>query len=41
MQECDFPPFPFNKFALDISRPYPKAHSGNQYIVTFIDMYSG
>ena len=40
MQECDLPPFPFAKLALDISGPYPKTHSGNQYIVTFIDMYS-
>ena len=41
IQECDLPPFPFAKLALDISGPYPKTHSGNQYIVTFIDMYSG
>lgn len=41
IQECDFPPFPFAKIALDVSGPYPKTHSGNQYIVTFIDMYSG
>ena len=41
MQECDLPPFPFAKLALDISGPYPKTHSRNQYIVTFIDMYSG
>ena len=41
MQECDMPPFPFAKLALDISGPYPKTSSGNQYIVTFIDMYSG
>ena len=37
MQECDLPPFPFAKLALDISGLYPKTHSGNQYIVTFID----
>ena len=41
IQECDLPPFPFAKLALDISGPYPKTHSGNQYILTFIDMYSG
>ena len=41
IQECDLPPFPFAKLALDISGPYPKTHSGNQYIVTFKDMYSG
>ena len=35
------PPFPFAKLALDISGPYPKTHLGNQYIVTFIDIYSG
>ena len=41
MQECALPPFPFAKLALDISGPYTKTPSGNQYIVTFIDMYSG
>lgn len=41
MQECDMPPFPFAKLALDISGPYPKTNSGNQYIVTFIDMFTG
>ena len=41
MQETDMPPFPFAKIALDISGPYPQTLSGNQYIVTFIDMYSG
>ena len=40
-QECDLPPFPFAKLALDISEPYSKTHSGNQYIVTFIDIYNG
>ena len=41
MQEYDTPPFPFAKIALDISGPYPKTDSGNQYIVSFIDLYSG
>ena len=41
MQESDMAPFPFAKVALDVTGPYPKTHSGNQYIVTFIDMYSG
>lgn len=41
MQETDMPSFPFAKIALDISGPYPRTLSGNQYIVTFIDMYSG
>ena len=41
MQESDMPPYPFAKIALDITGPYPKTHSGNEYIVTFIDMYSG
>ena len=41
MQECDFPPFLFAQLSLDISRRQRKTHSNNQYIVTFIDMYSG
>ena len=40
MQESDRPPFPFAKVALDVTGPYPKTHSGNMYIATFIDMYS-
>ena len=36
-----FSPFPFAKLAIDISGPYPKTHSGNQYMVTIIDVYSG
>ena len=41
MQECNFPLFFFGKLALDIFWPYPRTHSSNRYIVTFIDMYSG
>ena len=41
MQESDVPPFPFAKIAVDICGPYPQTTSGNQYIVTFIDIYSG
>ena len=40
MQESDRPPFPFAKIALDVTGPYPKTHSGNMYIATFIDLYS-
>jgi len=41
IQESDIPPFPFAKIAVDICGPYPKTLSGNQYIVSFIDIYSG
>ena len=41
MQEMDRQPYPFAKIALDLSGPYPPTLSGNKYIVSFIDMYSG
>lgn len=41
LQETDIPPYPFAKIGLDLSGPYPKTLSGNKYIVTFIDLYSG
>ena len=41
MQESDFSPFPFTKIAVDICGPYPKTLSGNQYTITFIDIYNG
>ena len=41
LQETDIPPYPFAKMALDLSGPYPTTMSGNRYIVSFIDIYSG
>lgn len=41
MQETDNPPYPFAKVGLDLSGPYPLTLSGNKYIATFVDWYSG
>ena len=41
IQEMDIPPYPFAKVSLDLSGPYPRTLSGNRYIVTFVDHYSG
>lgn len=41
LQETDIPPFPFAKVGLDLSGPYPTTLSGNKYIISFIDIYSG
>jgi hypothetical protein len=41
LQETDIPPYPFAKIGLDLSGPYPTTLSGNKYIVSFIDVYSG
>ena len=41
LQETDIPPYPFAKSGLDLSGPYPTSLSGNTYIVSFIDLYSG
>ena len=41
LQETDAPPFPFGKLGLDISGPYPTTLSGNKYIISFVDWYSG
>ncbi|XP_060071985.1 uncharacterized protein LOC132551825 [Ylistrum balloti] len=40
-KETDIPPFPFAKVGLDLSGPYPRSLSGNKYIVSFVDWYSG
>ena len=40
VQEMDIPPFPFAKVSMDISGPYPRSISGNQYILSFVDWYS-
>jgi transposase InsO family protein len=41
LQETDIPPYPFAKIGLDLSGSYPTSLSGNTYIVSFIDLYSG
>jgi len=41
LQETDIPPYPFAKIAVDLSGPYPTSLSGNKYIISFIDIYSG
>ena len=37
----DTPPYPWAKAGLDVSGPFPKSLSGNKYIVSFVDWYSG
>ncbi|KAK6173844.1 hypothetical protein SNE40_017230 [Patella caerulea] len=41
LQETDIPPYPFAKVSLDLSGPYPLSLSGNKYIISFVDWYSG
>lgn len=41
LKETDIPPYPFAKIGLDLSGPYPVTLSGNKYIVSFVDLYSG
>ena len=41
LQEMDVPPYPFAKIGLDLSGPYPTTLSGNKYIISFVDWYSG
>ena len=41
LQTTDIPPYAFAKVGLDLSGPYPTTLSGNKYIVSFIDFYSG
>ena len=40
-QETDIPPYPFAKIGLDLFGPYPETLSGNKYIISFVDLYSG
>ena len=40
-QENEAPPFPLAKLGLDISDSYPTTLSGNKYIISFVDLYSG
>lgn len=41
VQETDIPPYAFAKVSMDISGPYPVSLSGNKYILSFVDWYSG
>ena len=41
LQKTEIPPFPFAKIAVDTSGPYELSHSGNRYVIAFIDLYSG
>ena len=41
VREMDISPFAFAKLGLDYSGPYSTSLSGNQYIIPFIDLYSG
>ena len=41
IQETNVPPFPMAALQLDLSGPHMKTLSGNTYICSFIDLYSG
>ena len=41
VQEMDIPPFAWVTCATDVCGPYPTSITGNRYIVTLIDLYSG
>ena len=41
VQETGMPPYPMAHLQLDLSGPHRKTLSGNQYLCTFIDVYSG
>ena len=41
LQNPELPPYPFAKVCMDISGPYPRSLSGNRYIVSLVDIYSG
>ena len=41
LQETDTPPYPFAKISMDLSGPYPTSLSGNKYIISFVDHFSG
>ncbi|KAL5015615.1 hypothetical protein ScPMuIL_007303, partial [Solemya velum] len=40
-QETDIPPYPFAKIGVNLSGPYSPTLSGNKYIISFVDLYSG
>ena len=39
--EMEQPPYPFAKISMDISGPYPTSLSGNRYVLSLVDHYSG
>ena len=41
LQETDVPWYPFAKVSVYLSGHYPKTLSGNEYIISFVDWYSG
>ena len=41
VQTTGIPPYPMATLSLDLSGPYRKTLSGNIYIATFVDIYSG
>ena len=41
VQDTDTPPFAWAKCAVDISGPYPRSVSGNRFVCSFIDLFSG
>ena len=41
LQDTEIPPYPFAKVSVDLSGPYPTTLSGNKYIVSFMDIFSG
>ena len=41
LQETNTPPFPFACISLDLSGPFKPSMSGNVYIASFVDIYSG
>lgn len=41
LQETPIPSYPFARIALDMVGPLPQTLSGNKYILTFIDLYTG
>jgi hypothetical protein len=41
LQESTMPQFPFETIAIDTCGPYPRAESGNSYIITVVDLFTG
>ena len=41
LSETDAPPYSFAKVSMDISGPYSTSLSGNKYILSVVDYYSG
>ena len=41
LQETDIPPYHMAKLSFDLSGPYPTSVSGNKYIISIVEWYSG